>query len=244
MALYYQASPRQSDNGYPIQPIEALNVMESYSTATHPQFGASDRNQNQAKELSTGPGELQTADKTAQEHPDSGHYYVDGDGARLPHVSKRRVRRSSRSTSFSTPASHTDVSGRDSSRYGFPEYSQALDLNATSPSTSSTSMDTDMYDSILNQFHQTCVHSSHFNSFETANFPSIQILDSFVKSYFDSFQPILPFIHPGTFVVSNAHWLLILALAAIGSHYVAVENAVLYETALHEFLRRAVDSVV
>lgn len=60
----------------------------------------------------------------------------------------------------------------------------------------------------------------------------------------DYFQPVLPFIHPATFSAQTSHWLLVIAMAAIGSQYVELEDAEFYIIGLHEFLRRALNTLV
>ena len=69
-------------------------------------------------------------------------------------------------------------------------------------------------------------------------------MSRFVSLYVEHFQPILPFIHPATLNLSSSHWLLVLAMAAIGSHYVGVEDVDVLVVAMHEFLRRAISMMV
>jgi hypothetical protein len=60
----------------------------------------------------------------------------------------------------------------------------------------------------------------------------------------ENFQPILPFLHQPTLDLSTTHWLLILALASIGSHYMESEDNELFVVAMHEFTRRAIQAFV
>jgi hypothetical protein len=100
------------------------------------------------------------------------------------------------------------------------------------------------YTEIIESFAYTCSATSHYAKFYDAAFPSRQMLSQCIQLYRDNFESILPFIHPATFDVSSSHWLLILAMAAVGSHYLEIENSEGFTVAIHEFLRRAIETVV
>lgn len=247
MNQFYQQSPRQltglgQDNtGYSNQSEEVPKHVNPYPMNNYSQFNDSNDGRSlteQTKHRGPASSTSGSREHTSQNDPETGHYYVDGDGARLPRVLTRRARRSSKSESLSTPSSHVESTSRVPNTFAFPENHV---VNAPSPR---ISISPHIYEEILKYFDQTCLSSSYFTAFDTPNFPRCSVLESFVQSYLNSFQPILPFIHPGTFDISNSHWLLILALAAIGSHYTDIADAKLFEIAMHEFLRRAIDSVV
>jgi hypothetical protein len=171
-----------------------------------------------------------------------GYYYVDGDGARLPRVRKAPHRSPHHSSDPFTPIPGVDGLEYNNATYGFPggDYA-AQDGAIVSPL---NRIPIEMYSEITHLFHQTCVNSSYFSPFHSGDFPSIESLGLFVRLYNQHFQPILPFIHPATFNLSSTHWLLILAMAAIGSHYINIEDVEILAVAMHEFLRRAISMVV
>lgn len=165
----------------------------------------------------------------------SGQFYVDGDGARLPHIGSKRVKGTSRVADSLTPVSDVDTQ----SAFDFP-HTNLLDA----PPVGLKLIGQEIYNEHLSWFDRLCLTSSHFSSFRTATFPSLQMLSVFVSHYIEFFQPILPFTHPSTFDIKTADWLLILAMAATGSHYIDTEDASAYIVAMHEFLRRVINTLV
>lgn len=100
------------------------------------------------------------------------------------------------------------------------------------------------YDKISRMFNKTCVSSSLFRSFGSDLIPTLDSFSVFVHHYIEHFQPVLPFIHATTFDPANCHWLLTLAVASIGSHYVEAPKSQLLVRSMHEFLRRTLLVVV
>lgn len=170
-----------------------------------------------------------------------GYYYVDGDGARLPHVRKALHRTSHHSSDPYTPLPGVDGVQYTHATFGFSRTDYGTQDGA---SISSKQIPIEIYSEILHVFSQTCVTSSYFSPFHTADFPSLESLGLFVRLYIEHFQPILPFIHPATFNLSSSPWLLTLAMVAIGSHYVDVEDVEVLSISMHEFLRRAISMTV
>ncbi len=184
----------------------------------------------------------ETSSPASQSAVASGHYYVDGDGARLPRIRYRlRVGRS-RSERLSTPGSHTQMRERHSNTFGFPEIGE--EHNVDMEAFQFHQIEQDTFDDIVNCFNRTCITSSYFTSFRSNSFPSIRILGHFLNLYLEFFQPILPFLHRPTFYTSKTHWMLVLAMAAVGSHYAEIEDVDVYTIAMHEFLRRAIKIMV
>ena len=172
-----------------------------------------------------------------------GYYYVDGDGARLPRVRKALHRSSHQSSDPYTPLTGVDGFDHINNSFGFskPEYGSQ---SGSAMSSMVKQIPIEIYSEILHVFNQTCVTSSYFSPFHSGDFPSLESLGLFVRLYIEHFQPILPFIHPATFNLSSSHWLLTLAMAAMGSHYVDEEDVDAVAAAMHEFLRRAISMVV
>jgi hypothetical protein len=166
-----------------------------------------------------------------------GRYYVDGDGARLPRVKKAPYRHSD---SYSH-AFHNDYRTSHPT-FAFPgadadEYHDSL-------TNSLPIIPANVYSEIFRIFSLTCVSSTQYPHFQGNSIPSLYVLSRFVNNYTQNFRTILPFTHPSTFDISTTHWLLTLAMAAIGSHYSDSPGAETTTTALHEFLRRSILTVV
>lgn len=98
-----------------------------------------------------------------------------------------------------------------------------------------------MYEKIHHCFLQLCCMDNFlFPKFESGNFPNAQVLTSFVRFYFASFQPVYPIFHHPTFDPNKCHWLVTLAVSAIGCHFSHVPETAQTRVAFHEFLRRAI----
>jgi Fungal Zn(2)-Cys(6) binuclear cluster domain len=162
-----------------------------------------------------------------------GHYYVDGDGARLPRVRKIPYR-------YSDSYAHASTFNSEEMfpAFKFPEVGELPEVpeNQQIPQGS--------YAEIIESYTHTCITSNHYAKFYDAALPSRQTLSLCVLLYRDNFESTLPFIHPATFDVSSSHWLLLLALAAVGSHYLETELSESFSIATHEFLRRAIETMV
>lgn len=172
--------------------------------------------------------------ESSQSTPSAGHFYVDGDGARLP-----RVRKAPYTTESFAPAYHHE-NAMHGDGFIFPELNEPLE-NST-PNIKELPHTT--YNEILRVFKQTCIISTHYPPFARESFPPIGIFSQLVFLYMDNFQPILPFLHHPTLDLSTMHWLLVLALASIGSHYMESEDNDIFIVAMHEFTRRAIQTVV
>ena len=70
------------------------------------------------------------------------------------------------------------------------------------------------------------------------------ILHAFVELYFEYFDPQFPFLHPSSVEDSEMSWVLLLAIAAVGSHYSEVKEADEYNVVLCDLLARAVEVTV
>ncbi|KAF5634250.1 zinc finger zas1 [Fusarium sp. NRRL 52700] len=94
------------------------------------------------------------------------------------------------------------------------------------------------YSKICDAFRQTCLESSMFHQhYNSADFPSLKLLEYFVKLFFEHFDPIVPLVHPHTTDL-NGNWVLALAICAIGSQYSATADIHACVVPFHEFLRR------
>jgi hypothetical protein len=96
------------------------------------------------------------------------------------------------------------------------------------------------YTKICEAFTQTCLESSMFHQHYTStDFPSLKMLDYFIRLFFEHFDPIVPLVHPHTTDL-NGNWILALAICAIGSQYSATADIHTCVAPFHEFLRRTV----
>ncbi|SCN97784.1 uncharacterized protein FFB20_10508 [Fusarium fujikuroi] len=94
------------------------------------------------------------------------------------------------------------------------------------------------YSKICDAFTQTCLESSMFHQpYASADFPSLKLLEYFVKLFFEHFDPIIPLVHPHTTDL-NGNWVLALAICVIGSQYSATADIHACVVPFHEFLRR------
>lgn len=173
-----------------------------------------------------------------------GYYYVDGDGARLPRI--RKALHQSAHQSSDTYTQLTDANGPETiyNKYGFPGCEYGAHDGADISSSGNQQIPIEIYRDILHAFNQTCIMPPYLSPFHSGDFPSLESLSLFVRLYNENFQPILPFIHPATFNLLGSHWLLVLAMAAIGSHYANTEHVKVLVVAMHEFLRRAINMVL
>ncbi|KAI1016601.1 hypothetical protein LB505_006856 [Fusarium chuoi] len=94
------------------------------------------------------------------------------------------------------------------------------------------------YSKICDAFTKTCLESSMFHQpYASADFPSLKLLEYFVKLFFEHFDPIVPLVHPHTTDL-NGNWVLALAICVIGSQYSATADIHACVVPFHEFLRR------
>lgn len=70
------------------------------------------------------------------------------------------------------------------------------------------------------------------------------IVHAFVELYFEYFDSQFPFLHPSRLEDPDLPWILLLAMAAVGSHYSEIPGAEKYNLILCDLLTRAAESVV
>ncbi|KAH6681840.1 C2H2 transcription factor-like protein [Halenospora varia] len=160
-----------------------------------------------------------------------GQYYVNGDGARLPRVKKAPYQ-------FGDMDVAPDAIETRGTPFAFPETDESI-ISHSHTSRLET-IRPSVYNDIYKAFELTCLTYALHSAFSSRSFPSIQTLGHFVSLYIENFQGIFPCVHPASLDLSNIHWLFVLALAAIGSHYVDTKDFTHYAIPMHEFLRRAI----
>ncbi|KAE8392769.1 C2H2 type zinc finger domain protein [Aspergillus alliaceus] len=155
--------------------------------------------------------------------------YVDGGGARLR-----------------PPARLIDIRSQlnqtgSQSRFSFPLIQGQRDEIASEEAALNCQIEHPMYDNIYKAFLQLCRTENYlYPEFETRNFPPVGTLSHFIRLYFDSFQTVYPILHSFTFNPNTCHWLLTLAVSALGCHFARMSDQNGCATAFHEFLRRAI----
>ena len=96
---------------------------------------------------------------------------------------------------------------------------------------------------VFDKIHHACQTATSesgcmFVAFSTADLPTRDVFEQLICLYFDSFQPHFPMLHEPTFADADPHWLLILAMAAIGSNFLDRNKDEVFSGSLHEALRR------
>jgi hypothetical protein len=119
----------------------------------------------------------------------------------------------------------------------FPDLSH-LRIPAASPILSTWSVSDATYNTIYNYFTRTCLESTHFQNYSSTAFPPLTLFNVFIGLYFTHFDPIFPIIHLGSQTLEGS-WLLVTAIAAIGSHFGKTQESNACIVPFHEFLRRA-----
>ncbi len=159
----------------------------------------------------------------------------DGSGSR---DSAQRKRRKSSKSSKDPQFFRDWEQKRDPTRFAFPDIENA---NSRFPVRQHTELlDIESHQEIRGYFTQLCVETPPaFTPYETNHFPSQGMFNACIQLYFEHFHNGFPLVHKPTFKSSQIHWLVLLAVAAIGSNYASyAETADLCE-AFQEFLRRA-----
>ncbi|KAI2789813.1 hypothetical protein POX_d05311 [Penicillium oxalicum] len=97
------------------------------------------------------------------------------------------------------------------------------------------------YDKVHENFISLC-RNTHtiFEIFDTDDFPEPEECTRYLFSYLSSFQPVYPIFHIPTFDVNEHHWVLVLAILAIGCQSSKTANCDQTSAAFHEMLRRAI----
>jgi hypothetical protein len=117
-----------------------------------------------------------------------------------------------------------------------------VDAQFENGTASSFKIEPQTYDHIYQWFRRLCcADDSLYRKFESATFPTARNLSTFVTMFFSSFQPIYPIFHRPTFNPNACHWLVTVAVSAIGCQYAGLNEQHKYAQAFHEFLRRAIN---
>lgn len=120
---------------------------------------------------------------------------------------------------------------------GFPDLGH-ITHRLTSAPMLSWRLTPEMYDYIVSQFHLLCQDGCEFfQPYHSAAFPSLDHLNLFAQLYMSNVNHILPLLRAEQDSL-NDHWLLLLALCAVGSQYTQTNEFSQCVWPLHEFVRR------
>ncbi|KAL4890221.1 hypothetical protein BDV59DRAFT_185071 [Aspergillus ambiguus] len=128
-------------------------------------------------------------------------------------------------------------------RFLFPMIEEpATDAELEKETAGSFRVERGTYDNIYQCFRRLCcAENSFYSKFESATFPTARTLSVFVAKFFICFQPVYPILHRPTFNPNTCHWLVTLAVSAIGCQYAGLNEQNKYAQAFHELLRRAIN---
>jgi hypothetical protein len=189
---------------------------------------------------SIGEGSLHSEPSNATKR--SADFYVDGAGARLP---KYRRNRTSWSISSAEPIEMLSPMHQHDTlhQFSFPLIQEVrADLLPDEEAACNRQIEAPTYDKIYHSFLQLCrTDNPLYPKFESGNFPSADSLSSFIYLYFDSFQPVYPLFHSPTFNPNSCHWLVTLAVSAVGCRFSGLTPLDECTAAFDEFLRRAIN---
>jgi hypothetical protein len=99
------------------------------------------------------------------------------------------------------------------------------------------------FDNIVNAFRRLCLESRQHQPFETSSFPDINSLNRYIDLYFEHFHSNFPLIHRPS-LGSESKWLILLAVATVGSNFVQASYSLELRKAFQDFLRRAVSECI
>ncbi|PWY84945.1 hypothetical protein BO70DRAFT_313320 [Aspergillus heteromorphus CBS 117.55] len=139
-------------------------------------------------------------------------------------------------------ASMQMLSGNEQPHFSFPLIHEAKFHFMVESQTDVYRLEPSMYDKIHKAFMQLCsTENLLYPIFDSGYFPNANTLSSFIHLYFDHFQPVYPIFHVPTFDPNKQHWLVVLALSAIGVQFAEIQERNEYASAFNEFLRRAIN---
>ena len=168
----------------------------------------------------------------------SSDYYVDGGGARLPSYRKKHVPWPNAVEAMAL--SRQSIAEDNVRHHGFPSTHEISVNNISEVAKSVRPIDTNTHQELYRNFLLLCrTENPFFEVFESDYFPTAENCTGYLASYFDSFHDVYPIIHLPTFDLNRCHWLLVLAIMAIGCRTSSIYEADQCRNAFHEMIRRA-----
>jgi hypothetical protein len=104
----------------------------------------------------------------------------------------------------------------------------------------STTLTKTVYEEMQQNYTKLCLEEGVvFRCYTSSKYPDLPTLNMFVQLYFDNFDIVMPILHDQVTHI-NDHWILALAVCAIGCQYAEADEFSRTVEPLHEFLRRAI----
>ncbi|OQV07599.1 Fungal Zn2-Cys6 binuclear cluster domain-containing protein [Cladophialophora immunda] len=97
------------------------------------------------------------------------------------------------------------------------------------------------YELISSRFRNLCVETTSPTPFRGFDFPPFEVVNTCIDLYFENFHKNFPLLHQASFG-PQSDWIVVLAVATIGSSFAKSSYGPEVREAFQEFLRRAVDS--
>lgn len=171
----------------------------------------------------------------------AGLYATSTNGARLPCTTWRR--QSMHEIPTATPMkSVVDPDCRlysNNVSMGFPR-TDHINIDTIPTLASYPRLNGEMYDQMCKQHRRLCLQVDNiFSLLPFGTFPSQAAINFFIHLYFENFDTVIPILHAQVTNL-NEHWLLALAVSAIGCQYAYSEEFSACAVPLHEMLRRAI----
>ncbi|KAL5364146.1 fungal-specific transcription factor domain-containing protein [Aspergillus floccosus] len=168
--------------------------------------------------------------------------HVHNSGARVSKHQRKLESSGNHQRGSPSPLSHIQNDDAEP-QFLFPMIEEpTVDAQFENGTASSFKIEPKIYDDIYQWFRRLCcADDSLYPKFESATFPTAQNLSTFVTTFFSFFQPIYPIFHRSTFNPNTCHWLVTVAVSAIGCQYAGLNEQHKYAQAFHEFLRRAIN---
>ncbi|KXT05791.1 hypothetical protein AC578_1067 [Pseudocercospora eumusae] len=155
-----------------------------------------------------------------------GEFYVDGEPARLPRVKRRKLSSTAKRSVDLHPSTST--------------YSLALPPPVQSPPALSVRVPAAVYEEMLSCYQRLCIEApAPWPAYANVAMPALDVLEYLLGLYFKHFDPTMPIIHRALFGDTSHECIEIMAMAAIGSHYLAEEfYSPRFTASMHEMVRR------
>ena len=176
-----------------------------------------------------------------------GLYATSINGARMPCTI--RARRASRLIPGATPIRPLNRLRSDNlynlnRGMAFPDINHVFVDDATNAANGSTYvtplLPSTVYENILQSFGRLCLNdSASFPLYTSSTFPELPSLNMCIRLYFENFDAVMPILHDQVTQISG-HWILALAVSAIGCQYAEADEYAQMVEPMHEFLRRAI----
>ena len=222
----YQVQQGSQTPGLPSNASVIMSAPPDQSPTSHPRdFTRTGSNAGIASSPSSGATPVSGSASSV------GKLYRDGDGSRdtASQQSRRKLSKSMRGRPSWQERRDGDI------RFAFPQIEAGPHRFIAHPET---------LNCIRGHFLQLCTgQQAVFTPFFSDNFPLDEVVNMCIDLYFEHFHSSFPLLHRPTFGSGNSHWLLVLAVAAIGSNFIDSIAVAKLRDAFQEFLRRATSTV-